>query len=151
MSDPYDSLLDATIGHLESLKKDGVRYLNVQTSTLESLCKPAAAPAKPVPAPASVAKYPEKPETSKPVPPAKPAPAPVMSAKPATAAPFPKKKNNMPLIIAGIVVLLGVVAFFVISGNNKAKAEQAEKERIKLEADAKIKAKNPAGLCRAWE
>ena len=100
--------------------------------------KPVATPTKPVPV--SAAKYPEKSESSKPAPVAKPAPAPVMSAKPATAAPFPKKKGNMPLIIAAIVVVIGIVAFVVISGNNKTKAEQADKERIKLEADAKIKA-----------
>jgi TonB family protein len=46
----------------------------------------------------------------------------------------------MPLIIAAVVLIIGLVAFFVISGNNKAKAEQAEKERIRVEAEAKIKA-----------
>ena len=64
-----------------------------------------------------------------------------MSAKPTTAAPFPPKKNNRALFIglAAAVVVAGAV-FFVIS-NNKAKAEQAEKEqRIKKEAEAKINA-----------
>jgi len=97
--------------------------------------------AKPSPVPPSAAKPPGKTEPSKPAPTAKPAPAPVMAAKAATAAPFPPKKNKMmPLIIAAVVLIVGLVAFFVISGNNKAKAEQAEKDRIRVEAEAKIKA-----------
>jgi TonB family protein len=104
--------------------------------------KPApASPAKPAPTPVSAAKPPGKPEPAKPTSTAKPAPAPVLGAKPATAAPFPPKKNNMALIIGilAAVVIIGAV-FFVVS-NNKAKAEQAEKElRIKKEAEAKINA-----------
>ena len=41
MSEHYYSLLDATIGHLESLKKEGILYLNVQAATLNELEKPA--------------------------------------------------------------------------------------------------------------
>ena len=41
MSEHYYSLLDATIGHLESLKKEGILYLNVQAGTLNDLEKPA--------------------------------------------------------------------------------------------------------------
>ncbi len=40
MSEHYYSLLDATIGHLESLKKEGILYLNVQAGTLNDLEKP---------------------------------------------------------------------------------------------------------------
>jgi TonB family protein len=102
---------------------------------------PTPAPAKPAPTPVSAVKPPVKTEPQKPAPVAKPAPAPVMGAKPATAAPFPPKKNNMPMIIGAIAaVVIAVVVFFVISGNNKAKAELADKERIKQEAEAKIKA-----------
>jgi TonB family protein len=64
-----------------------------------------------------------------------------MTGKAATAAPFPPKKNKMllPIVIA-VVAIIGIAVFFVIS-NNKAKAEQAEKElRIKKDAEAKINA-----------
>lgn len=113
--------------------------------------KPPVAPAKPTPMPASapakptppsVAKPPGKPEPAKPTPVAKPAPAPVISgAKPATAAPFPPKKNPMLLYIGiAAALIIGIVAFFVVSGNSKAKAEAEAREKIRLEAEAKLKA-----------
>ncbi|MBK9989482.1 MAG: TonB family protein [Verrucomicrobia bacterium] len=111
--------------------------------------KPPVVAAKPTPAPApakpttpSVAKPPGKPEPAKPTPVAKPSPAPVLSgAKPATAAPFPPKKNPM-LVYIGIAaaLIIGIVVFFVVSGNSKAKAEAEAREKIRVEAEAKLKA-----------
>ncbi|ATC62752.1 hypothetical protein CMV30_01530 [Nibricoccus aquaticus] len=99
--------------------------------------------AKPAPAPAQ--KGPAKPEPTKPspapAPSTKPALAPVPSAaRPATPAPFPKKKSNTPIIIAvAAAVVIAIVAFFVVSGGNKAKIEAdrlAEVERRAAEEAA---------------
>ena len=52
-----------------------------------------------------------------------------------SAAPVAKKGgNNMAIIAVAVVLLLGVVGYFVWSGQQKAKADEAEKERIALEA-----------------
>jgi TonB family protein len=105
--------------------------------------KPATTPTPAKPTPPPVAKPAPKPEPAKPSSTAKPAPAPVLSgtAKPATAAPFPPKKNNMGIIIGvAAAVIIGVVVFFVVSGN-KTKAQQAENEKkLKQEADARFQA-----------
>ena len=100
------------------------------------------APVKPTATPTPASKPATKPEPTKPVSLPKPAPAPALSSKAATAAPFPPRKNSLPLIIAGagIAAIIVIGAFFIVSGNNRTKAELAEKERIRVEAEAKIKA-----------
>lgn len=101
---------------------------------------PPPAPAKPSPTP--VTKAPGKPEPAKSAPAAKPAPAPVLSgAKPATAAPFPPKKNPM-FVFIGIAaaLIIGIVVFFVITNQNKAEQVKKELAAKQAEADAKIKA-----------
>ena len=113
----------------------------VKPATPPAKPTPPASPAKPISNPPAVAKPQPKPEPAKPASAPKPAPAPVIGAKPPTAAPFPPKKNNMPMIIGAIAaVVIVIVAYVVISGNKKAEAEAKEKERIRIEADAKIKA-----------
>ncbi len=101
------------------------------------------APVKPAPA-APASKTPAKPEPPKPAPaPVAKSPAPV-AAKGTTATPFPKKKNNMPIIIgiAAAVILLGIV-FFVVSNTQKEKEEIARRaateanERAAKEAAAR--------------
>jgi PEGA domain len=104
--------------------------------------------AKPTPAPAQ--KPPAKPEPSKPspapAPASKPAPAPApAAARPATPAPFPKKKNNTPVIIGVVAALvIGLGAFFFVSSSNKAKEEAARsaelEKRAAEEAAARVKA-----------
>lgn len=105
MSEQFDSLLDATIGQLESLKKDGVRYLNVQASTLSELQKPlekaaSCSTTEPVRPPApistqtlrtSLAVEIPKPRVAAPIiPPAQPAPVvPSATAPPKPIAPAP--------------------------------------------------------------
>lgn len=97
-----------------------------------------------------------KPEPAKPTPPApaKPtlAPAPTSAAqKPGTVAPFPKKKNQMPMIIGIVVALLvlGGGGWFVVSNQKKQKAEQErhqreQDERLASEAAARRAAEEKA-------
>jgi TonB family protein len=104
--------------------------------------------AKPTPAPAQ--KGPAKPEPAKPspapAPSTKPALAPVpAAARPATPAPFPKKKNNTPIIIGvAAAVVIGIVAFFMVSSGKKEKEQEAQRieleKRAAEEAAARVKA-----------
>jgi TonB family protein len=86
------------------------------------------------------AKGPAKPEAAKPspapAPASKPAPAPApAAARPATPAPFPKKKNNTPMIIGiAAVIIIGLVAFFFVSNSNKSKAEEARLAEVERRA-----------------
>ncbi len=109
--------------------------------------------AKPSPAPAqkgAAKAEPAKPSPA-PAPASKPALAPApAAARPATPAPFPKKKNNTPVIIGVVAaVLIGVGAFFYISSSNKSKEEAAQRaaeleKRAAEEAAAKTKAQEAA-------
>lgn len=44
-------------------------------------------------------------------------------------------------IAIGVAAVIGVAAFFMISGKSKAEADAKERERVRIEAEAKIKAK----------
>ena len=125
-----------------------------KTSAKPPETKPAPSPAKAVTPPP--AKTPAKPEPAKPspapAPASKPAPAPAPAAtRPATPAPFPKKKSNMPVIIAVVaLIVIGAIAFFVISGNKQKAAEQARiaevEKRAAEEAAARRKAEEQAKI-----
>ncbi len=86
MSASYQTLLDATIQHLQKLKADGVKFVPVTSETLAALAKPSAQPARPTatssPAPAA------KPLSSTPVVTAKPSP-PMTTPRPAALSPSP--------------------------------------------------------------
>ncbi len=110
--------------------------------------KSAPAPAKPTPAPAPASKAPPA-KTE----PAKPSPAPAPASKPPTAtrvatpAPFPKKKNNTPLLIGiAALVVLGVVGYLLFDSNNKAK----EQERVRVQLEQRA-AEEAAARVRAQE
>jgi TonB family protein len=113
---------------------------------------PAAPTPKPAPAPVA-AKTPAKTEPAKPspapAPASKPSPAPT-AARAATPAPFPKKKNNTPVIIAvAVILLLGVVGYFIYSSGKTKKldAERAIAEkRLAEEAAARQQAVEQARI-----
>lgn len=74
MSSEYHALLDATIAHLEDLKRQGVRHVTLDASTLEGLkAAPATASRSLAPAPPA----PVRPAYTPPPRPAAPAPVPV--------------------------------------------------------------------------
>lgn len=109
--------------------------------------KPAPVPAKPSPAPQ---KGPAKPETAKPspapAPASKPAPAPAPAiSRPATPAPFPKKKNNTPMIIAiAAVLLIAVVGFFIYNSNQQKHKDEIARQEIEKRAAEEAAARRAA-------
>jgi TonB family protein len=102
----------------------------------------------PKPAPAPVQKAPAKPaEPAKPAPaPVKPVPAPAV-AKPATVAPFPQKKNNLPMIIGAVVlvvVLAGGFFFYQSKQSEKQAAEERQRKELEQRAAAEAAARRAA-------
>jgi len=147
--------------------KSGTTVIPPQSKPFDpkSPAKAGAIPARPAPNPVSLSRAPGKSEPPKPSPSSKPAPAPMTGAKPATAAPFPPKKNNLPLIIGvAALLVLGIGGYFVYSSHEKetqriaeveqqkkraaeeAAARRATEEKLKAEEDARKKADETARL-----